>query len=364
MRHTGLTSGMPRGKVWRIELRVVHFLNQFFGGLGGEEMANEPLSVADRPIGPGIALQQVLGSDAEIVGTIICGDNYFNEEKEIALVALNDAFERFNPDIVIAGPALNAGRYGLACGEVCIQADKRGITAVTGMFEENPGILEYGREAYIVPTGETPADLPVRLKAMASLALKLARGAEMGPAEDEGYLSRGIRKPGLREKRGSARAVDMLANRVNGRPFVTELPIITPEVVAPALFEGNLRTAKVGLVTSGGLVPTGNPDHLPRGGAETYFSYSIDGLDSVDGDSWDCIHRGFFTDISNENPNYILPLDVLRSMEKAGEIGSVHNRFLSISGVGTSVGDSKRIGTQMAAELTDAGVDVCVMVAT
>ena len=64
-----------------MQLRVVHFLNQFFGGLGGEEMANEPVSVIERPVGPGVALQQVLGSDAEIVATIICGDNYFNEER-------------------------------------------------------------------------------------------------------------------------------------------------------------------------------------------------------------------------------------------------------------------------------------------
>jgi len=345
-------------------MHVVHFLNQFFGGLGGEEMANEPLSVVDHPVGPGIALQQFLGSDAEIVATIICGDNFFNEEKEVSLAALNDVFERFNPDIVIAGPALNAGRYGLACGEVCIQADKRGVPSVTGMFEENPGVLEYGQKAYIVPTGETPVDMPVRLKAMANLALKLARGEEMGPAEDEGYLSRGIRKPGLREHRGSARAVNMLANRVNGRPFVTELPITMPEVVDPAVFDGDLRTAKVALVTAGGLVPTGNPDKLARGGSKTYFSYSIDGLDSVDADSWECIHRGFFTDATNKNPNYILPVDVLRSMEKTGEIGSVHNRFLSTSGVGTSVGDSKRIGAEMASELLAAGVELCVMVAT
>ena len=345
-------------------MRVVHFLNQFFGGLGGEEMANEPLSVVERPVGPGIALQQVLGSDSEIVATVICGDNYFNEEKDAALAALNDAFETIKPDVVIAGPALNAGRYGLACGEVCAQANNRGITAVTGMFDENPGVLQYGRDAYIVPTGESPADLPVRLKAMADLALKLASGAEMRPADEEGYFPRGKRVPGLREKRGSARAVEMLANRVNNRPFKTELPIIEPEVVAPALFQGDLRKAKIGLVTVGGLVPTGNPDQLPRGGSETYCSYSIEGLDSVEGDSWDCIHRGFFTDISNENPNYILPLDATRRLEKAGDIGSLHNKFLSTSGVGTSVANSKRIGAGMAAELVDARVDAVVMVAT
>jgi len=33
--------------------KVVHFLNQFFAGIGGEEQANTPVQASDGPIGPG-----------------------------------------------------------------------------------------------------------------------------------------------------------------------------------------------------------------------------------------------------------------------------------------------------------------------
>ena len=27
--------------------------------------------------------------------------------------------KKYNPDLFIAGPAFNAGRYGVACGDIC-----------------------------------------------------------------------------------------------------------------------------------------------------------------------------------------------------------------------------------------------------
>lgn len=345
-------------------MKVLHYLNQFFGGLGGEEKANDPLRVVPGAVGPGRALQQALGADAEIVATVVCGDNYFNEESDSALQSLAAAFDEHKPDLVVAGPALNAGRYGLGCGTVCAEAQKRGIPAVTGMFPENPGVVEHWQDVYIVPTGDTPADMADRVGVMARLGLKLARGEELRPASEDGYMPRGIRRAGQRAERGAKRAASMLAERVNGRPYETELPLLGVDMVEPALFSGDLKNAKIGLVTCGGLVPTGNPDKLVRGGADTYHSYSIEGLDSMSGDSWDCIHRGFFTDLSNENPNYILPLDSLRALERTDLIGEIHTKFLSTSGVGTSVADSRQIGADMAAELKEAGVDICVMVPT
>jgi betaine reductase len=345
-------------------LKVLHYLNQFFGGLGGEEKANEPLRVVPGTVGPGRALQQALGTDAEIVATVVCGDNYFNEESDSALRSLGVAIDEHQPDLVVAGPALNAGRYGLACGTVCAEVQKRGIPAVTGMFPENPGVVEHWQDVYIVPTGDTPADMTDRIGVMANLGLKLARREALRPASEDGYMPRGVRKGGLRSQRGAKRAAEMLAARVNGRAYETELPLLGVDMVEPALFSGDLSKAKIGLVTCGGLVPSGNPDGLVRGGAETYHSYSIEGLDTLSGDSWDCIHRGFFTDLSNENPNYILPLDSLRVLEREGAIGEIHSKFLSTSGVGTSVAHSRKIGADMAAELKEAGVDVCVMVAT
>ncbi len=140
-------------------IRFMHFLNQFFGQMGGEEKANLPLQVIEGPVGPGAALQKLLQDEGQVVATVVCGDNYFNEEKEKALADFNKALGKFKPDIVLAGPAFNAGRYGLACGEVCRAAQRQGIPAVTAMYPENPGVLEHRREVYIFPTKERPADM-------------------------------------------------------------------------------------------------------------------------------------------------------------------------------------------------------------
>ena len=45
-------------------LRVVHFVNQFFGGIGGEQAANVALEVREGPVGPGRLLQELLGERA------------------------------------------------------------------------------------------------------------------------------------------------------------------------------------------------------------------------------------------------------------------------------------------------------------
>ena len=43
-----------------LPIKVVHYLNQFFGGLGGEEQAYAPVQVKEGPVGPGRALQAAL----------------------------------------------------------------------------------------------------------------------------------------------------------------------------------------------------------------------------------------------------------------------------------------------------------------
>ena len=110
--------------------RVVHFLNQFFAGIGAEEQANTPVQVSEGPVGPGRALRQALGDEGLVVATVTSGDNYFNEELESALASVRAALREHRPDVVVAGPAFNAGRYGLACGEIGKLAESRGIRAV------------------------------------------------------------------------------------------------------------------------------------------------------------------------------------------------------------------------------------------
>ena len=66
------------------KLRVVHYLNQFFGQVGGEDKAGLKPQVQAGPVGPGLALQQALGDTGEVVATVICGDNYVGDNLEQA----------------------------------------------------------------------------------------------------------------------------------------------------------------------------------------------------------------------------------------------------------------------------------------
>ena len=59
-------------------MRALHYINQFFGQLGGEDSAYAPLELRDGTVGPGNVLQNML-KDIEIVNTVVCGDNYFVE---------------------------------------------------------------------------------------------------------------------------------------------------------------------------------------------------------------------------------------------------------------------------------------------
>lgn len=56
---------------------IVHYINQFFAGKGGEDMADYKPEVIDGTAGPGTGIQGALGDAGKIVKTIICGDNFF-----------------------------------------------------------------------------------------------------------------------------------------------------------------------------------------------------------------------------------------------------------------------------------------------
>jgi len=344
--------------------RVVCFVNQFFGGIGGEEHANHPVETKDGAVGGARAVANALGASGNVVATIIGGDNYVNEEADTALGFIEAELARLKPDLLLAGPAFNAGRYGLACGAVGKIATRLGIPSVTGMYPENPGVLTNRRDTIIIPTGETPTDIAPVVKEMVRIGLKMVNCEELKPSNEEGYISRGIRKVGSREEPAAKRAVKMLVHKLSGQPWVTELPLEMPEKVLPAAPIADMSLAKVAIVTVGGLVPKGNPDRLPGGPSDVWFKYSIDGLDTLRSGDWESVHVGFFTGLVNKNPNYVVPLNLLRAFESNGTIKSVYPWYLSTSGRGTPVATSKRMGAEMASLLKDEGVDACLLVAT
>jgi glycine reductase len=346
-------------------VRVVHYLNQFFAGVGGEEAAGVAPSARDGAVGPGRLLQQILGADGEVVGTVSGGDIYMAERPEEAAAEAVRLIAGYDPDVVVAGPAFDAGRYGVACGAVCRAVQRElGRPAVAAMAPANPAAPLY-RDIYVVPSGTSAAAMAQALPPLARLAIKLARGEPLGPAEEEGYLPRGIRRRVMREQPAALRAVEMLVARMWDRPFVSEVPVLAYESVPPAPPVGDLAHGTIALVTSGGIVPRGNPDRLVSGGARDWFRYSIADLPALTVGDWESVHGGFSTVVLNtHNPNYAMPLHLLRELERAGEIAGIYPWFFSTVGNGTAVLDAKRFGAQMAEELRAHGVVGALLVAT
>jgi glycine reductase len=345
-------------------LRVVHYINQFFAGIGGEAAAGAPLEVRHEPVGPGRALRAALGGGAGLVATLVCGDNYFNDERERARAAVREALRALKPDVVIAGPAFEAGRYGLACAEVCRLAQDLGIPAVTAMHPGNPGVLVHGFHLIAVPTGPTATDMPRVLPLLAGLAIRLARGEVLGPAAVEGYLPRGIRRHGVRDEPGAKRALDMLVAKLQGRPYTSEVPYQAPDAVEPAAPITDMRRVSLALVTTGGLVPIGNPDGQTAGNAQKYFRYSIEKLERLKPGEWEAYHAGYFTHLVNSNPNYVLPLGYLRELHQQNLVGPLHPYAYTLPGVSTPVATSKRLGEGIAAQLREGQVGGCILVST
>ena len=341
----------------------MHYVNQFFGGIGGEEKAHAPLEVREGPVGPGRALQQVLGGQGAVVATLICGDDYVAEREDESGAAIREALGRHRPDLVLAGPAFDSGRYGLGCALTCRVAQSLGIAAVTGMYPDNAAIITHRRELLAVPTGLDASEMKAILARMVGLGLRLARGETLGSAAEEDYIPRGIRRLVLKEKVGYERALDMLLAQVAGQPVASEIQVQQYDARASGPAGGDLARAIIGIVVSTGIVPRGNPDHLPGARALAAGRYSIDGLGSLDVAQWESAHGGFNTKILNtRSPDYALPLGTLRALEAEGAIGGIYPWIYSTVGNQTAVGPARAIGRRVAEEFRDAGVAAALQV--
>jgi len=347
-------------------IKVVHYINQFYAGIGGEEKADFKPEVREGVVGPGMGLNGLLKKeDMEIVATVICGDSYFNENLEEAKAEILDMVKKYSPDLFIAGPAFNAGRYGVACGDIAKEVnEKLNIPVLTAMYIENPGVDIYKKYLYIVETKNSAVGMRDALPKIANLAVKLAKGIEIGSPAEEGFVERGIRKNYFASERGSKRAVDMLIKKLKGEEFVTEFKMPVFDRVDPAAPVLDITKAKVALVTSGGIVPKGNPDHIESSNASHYGKYDIEGVQDLTVETYETAHGGYDPTYANIDADRVLPVDVLRKMEKEGKIGSLHRYFYTTTGNGTAVASAKKFGEAIAKELLADGVTAVIMTST
>jgi len=345
--------------------RVVCYVNQFFGQLGGEDKAGVEPQAMDGAVGAARAVQQALGEAGTVVATVVCGDNYAAEQGERAVTELVALVSAARPDLVVAGPAFLAGRYGVACGALCaaVQA-KLGVPAVTGMHGENPGVELYRRHVHVVQTGGEAARMLEEVKRLVALGLKLARGESIGAPAAEGYFPRGVTRNVVAGATAADRAVAMLLDKLAARPFTSEVPRpVFPSVPAPRLVK-TLEGATIALVTDGGLVPRGNPDGIEALNATRYGAYSIEGQAALEPARYDNPHRGYDTSWVKQDPHRLVPVDVARDLEQSGAIGKLHETVYSTVGVATTLAHSARMGREIAEQLRAAGVDAVILTST
>ena len=347
------------------KVKVVHYINQFFAGIGGEEKADIGPVLNEGVIGPGMAFTAAFKDEFEIVATIYCGDSYFAENFETAKNEILKMVEEIGPEFFIAGPAFNAGRYGTACGAICKAVkDELGIPVLTGMYIENPGADMFKKDLYIVETKNSAADMRKAVPKMVKLAKKMISGEPIGSPEEENYIKRGLRKNVFLEKNGAERAVDMILAKIKGEEFETEYPMPVFDKVLPSPAIKDISKIKIAVVTSGGIVPKHNPDHIESSSASKYGKYDITGMSKLTAETFETAHGGYDPCYANADPNRVLPLDVLRELEAEGVIGELHNYFYSTVGNGTSVANSKAYASEFAQELLNEEVKAVIMTST
>lgn len=345
-------------------LRVVHYVNQFFAGIGGEDRADAGPARPDGLSGLSSALQRALGDAGEVVATVYCGDNHVAEHDD-AVGRIVEMIARDRPHVVIAGPAFSAGRYGLACGKVALAAKERlGVVAVAGMHHDNPAAELYRTQVYVVGTTPTATGMADAVRRMVSLALKLHHRTPLGSPAEEGYLPTGRRLREFAERTAADRTLDMLLHKLGGRPFTTEWPVPTYGTVPAAPPVRELARATLAIVTTGGLVPRGNPHRLESAYATKWLKYPLTGVDRLEPQAWESVHGGFDTTMINADPHRLVPLDVLRSLESKGIFGRLHDELYTTVGNTSSIPTMRRFAQEIARDLEGARVDGVILTST
>ena len=342
--------------------RVLCFVNQFFGQIGGEEMASVGFSVVDGTVGPTILIDSLLGEDAEVVATIICGDNYFVNNIDMALEEGLALVEKFNPDLFFAGPTFNAGRYGISAGNMAsFVAKKFSIPTITAMYEENPAVELFRKDTYILKTAIHASSMKPTLEKMVNLGFRFLKNEDVLGADTEGYIKGDVILNEMQEKNAAERAIDMVLKKIKGEHFVSEiLPPIFDEVVPAPPLE-NIDKSKIAIITDGGLIPENNPDKLKPNGSLNCGVYDFESL--INNKHY-VIHSGYDGTWVLKNPYRLLPYDVLFDFVKEKKIGSLDSNIYVVCGNCASISASKEKGKKIAERLLEEGVKAAILTST
>ena len=347
-------------------MKAIHYINQFFGQVGGEEAADAKPIFHDNLVGCSNMLNQLM-PNIEVTHTMVCGDNYVTNHTDEALEEILAWLEKQEFDIFFAGPAFMAGRYGVGCGLVCkAVAEKFNVPVITSMNVENPGVEEFKSNAYIFEGGRKATFMKQDMTKMAAFGDRLATDDKLNPAPEEGYFIRGVRfeMPHPEGVMASDRVVDMLIKKLNGESFTSELVIPKMDKITPAPALKDLSKATIAIVSTSGVVPVANPDRIQSASATKWGKYDISQMNKLEEGVFKTIHAGFDPAAMCAVPDRGVPIDAMRFWEQEGKFGKLFDYFYVTVGTGTTQAYAAKFGKEIAAELHEAGVDAVVLTST
>jgi glycine reductase len=346
--------------------KAIVYLNQFFGQIGGEDKADFRPEIREGVVGPSMQIEKVL-EDTNVTHTIICGDNFMGSNTDEAIDTIIGMLENKDFDIFIAGPAFQAGRYGVACGHICKAVKERlNKPVITSMHEENPGVDMFKKDMYILRGGNSAGKMRADISKMINVANKILKDETVLDASSEGFFERGKRHQAWLEEKtpASDRAVNLLIKKLNNEKYETEMiiPKIDKVDIAPAIKD--LSKSTLALVTTGGIVPVDNPDRIQSASATRWGRYDISSTDDLKAGVYKTIHAGFDPSIADDDPDVIAPVDALKSYEKEGILGKLHEYFYTTVGTGTTQGEASKMANEIIPYLKESNVDAIIMVST
>jgi glycine reductase len=156
----------------------------------------------------------------------------------------------------------------------------------------------------------------------------------------------------------------MLLKKIAGEEFVTEYPMPVFDRVTPPPAIKDMKTARIALVSSGGPVPKGNPDRIESSSASKFGRYSLADITDFTPDNGETAHGGYDPVYANLDLDRVLPVDVVKELVAAGEIGSLHDYWYSTVGNGTSVANSKKFAADIALRLKEDNVSCVILTST
>ncbi len=194
----------------------------------------------------------------------------------------------------------------------------------------------------------------------------MLKGEPVGPAAEEGYFPTGHRHQVFLESGETAadRFMKMLRARIHNEPYTSELIIPKLDRVPIAAPVKDLKTAKIALLNTGGIVPVDNPDRIQSASATRWGRYDISNMDRLEGGVFKTVHAGFDPAAADADPNVIMPVDAMKVLLKEGVYGSLHNYFYTTVGTGTTEKEASRMAKEIIPLLQEDHVDACIMVST